>query len=284
MLETGQGFLMGGGPQSFGGQPDHPSWESSPVGEILPCYCPPDYRELGRIYFMVVQEGFEEHPLVRNIPWKRIPLGNHQRVLEKQGTKVIARSDRSPPGSPILMYAEMGEGRTEAFVYDWGGNGPQDFHRWAYAPIVMSNLVYYSVKVRIPEDTSLFLRLRTKLTNFYSARSYSISVMDFSEKFGANLRKAETELKVADDLRKDVISLYVKGEYEESLSNLEEALDKITEVSGLALEAKDEALLWVYVIEWFTISGTAMISGAVIWTLMVRRAAYKPVGVTRFNL
>jgi hypothetical protein len=37
------------------------------------------------------------------------------------------------------------------------------------------------------------------------------------------------------------------------------------------------------VIEWFTVSGTAMISGAVIWTLMVRRTAYREVGVTRFN-
>jgi len=182
------------------------------------------------------------------------------------------------------MYSEMGEGRTEALVYDWGGNGPQDFHRWTYAPIVMSNLVYYSANVKIPEDTSLFLRLRTKLTSFYSARSYTISVIDFSEKFGANLRKAEIELKVADDLRKDVISKYVNGEYVESLASLEEALTKISEVSNLALKAKDEALVWVYVIEWFTISGTSMISGAVIWTLMVRKAAYKSVGVTRFNL
>jgi uncharacterized membrane protein len=284
VLETGQGFLMAGGPQSFGGTPDHPSWESSPVGEILPCFCPPDYWELGRIYYMVIQEGLEDHPLVRNIPWKRIPLGNHQRVDPKPGTKVIATSDRNPQGSPILMYAEMGEGRTEAFVYDWGGNGPQDFHRWGYAPIVMSNLVYYSAKVKIPEDTSLFLRLRTKLTSFYSARSYSISVMDFSEKFGANLRKAEIELKVADDLRKDVISKYVSGEYVESLASLEEALTKISEVSNLALKAKDEALVWVYVIEWFTVSGTSMISGAIIWALMVRRTAYKQVGVTRFNL
>jgi uncharacterized membrane protein len=283
VIETGQGFLMGGGPQSFGGGPDHPSWEDSPVGDILPCLCPPDYWDLQRKYFLVVQEGFEDHPLVRSIPWKVIPLGNHQRVVAKEGTKVIATSSRYPTGSPILMYSEMGEGRSEAFVFDWGGNGPQEFHRWGYYPIVMSNFVYYSARVRIPEDTTLFLRLRTKLTNFYSARSYTISVMDFAEKFGANLRKAEIELKTADDLRKEVIGLYVEGEYEDSLSSLEQALEKITEVSGLALKAKDEALVWVYVIEWFTVSGTAMISGAVVWTLMVRKTAYREVGVTRFN-
>ena len=76
----------------------------------------------------------------------------------------------------------------------------------------------------------------------------------------------------------------LEPETEESLASLEEALEQISEVSNLALRAKDEALVWVYVIEWFTISGTAMISGAVMWTLMVRKAAYRQVGVTRFNL
>ncbi len=284
VLDSAMGLLMAGGPQSFGGQPDHPSWGESFVGDVLPCECPPDYWELGRIYFLVPQPGFEDHPLIRNIPWKRIPLGNHQRVREKEGTKVVARSDRNPPNSPILMYMEMGTGMSEAFVYDWGGNGPQEFHRWNYAPVFMSNLIYYIAGVEIPEDTSLFLLFRTRLSTFFGTRSYAISVIDFAEKFGANLRKAEATLKEADDLRKEVIQLYVRGEYEDSLVILDEAVELITEVSNLALDAKDEALVWVYVIEWFTVSSAAMISGVILWTLMIRRAAYRTVGVTRFNM
>jgi uncharacterized membrane protein len=284
VLNTGMGLLMAGGPQSFGGTETHPSWGESFVGDVLPCLCPPDYWELGRIYFMVPTAGYEDHPLVRNIPWERIPLGNHQRVEEREGTKVVARSDRNPPGSPILMYMEMGQGMSEAFVYDWGGNGPQEFHRSSYAPVIMSNLIYYIAGVEIPEDTSLFLLLRTRLTSFFGTRSYAISVMDFAEKFNANLRKAEAALKEADELRKEVIQLYVKGEYEESLVSLGEGLELITEVSNLALTAKDEALVWVYVIEWFTVTSAAMISGVILWTLMIRRAAYRDVGVTRFNM
>jgi len=179
---------------------------------------------------------------------------------------------------------EMGKGRTEAFVFDWGGNGPQDFHRWAYAPLVLSNLIYHSVRVSIPEDTSLFLELRRKLTGLYSSRSFTVSVLDFAEKFGANLRKAEVELKKSEDLRKEMIKLYIQGEYETSLSTLDEALSSIKVAADLAIEAKDQALVWVYVIEWFTVSGTAMFSGAVLWTLMVKKAAYKPVASTRFNV
>lgn len=286
VIDGGQGFLMAGGPQTFGGYPawGHPSWDPSPVADILPCKCIPEFYDLGRAYHLVPTEGYEDHPLVRKIPWGQVFLFNQQRVGEREGSVVVGRSDRNPPGSPILMYMDMGKGRSEAFVFDWGGNGPQDFHRWAYAPLVLSNLIYYSVRVEIPEDTSMFLELRRKLTGFYSSRSFTVSVLDFAEKFGANLKKAEAELKKSDDLRKEMVKLYIQGEYEASLSALDEALSSIKVAADLAIDAKDQALVWVYVIEWFTVSGTAMFSGAVLWTLMVRKAAYKPVASTRFNV
>lgn len=286
VIDGGQGFLMAGGPQTFGGYPawEHPSWDPSPVADILPCKCISDFHDLGRAYHLVPTSGYTDHPLVRKIPWNQVFLFNQQRVGEREGSVVVGRSDRNPPDSPVMMYMEMGKGRTEAFVFDWGGNGPQDFHRWAYAPLVLSNLIYHSVRVSIPEDTSLFLELRRKLTGLYSSRSFTVSVLDFAEKFGANLRKAEVELKKSEDLRKEMIKLYIQGEYETSLSTLDDALSSIKVAADLAIEAKDQALVWVYVIEWFTVSGTAMFSGAVLWTLMVKKAAYKPVASTRFNV
>jgi len=221
VIDSGQGFLMAGGPQSFGGS-------------------------MGKPYHLVPVPGYEDHPLVRGIPWNQVWLFNQQRVAEKQGSVVVGRSDRNPLGSPILMYMDVGKGRSEAFVFDWGGNGPQLFHRWSYAPVVLSNLIYYAARVKIPEDTSLFLKLRTRLTSFFSTRSFAISVIDFAEKFGANTRKAEAALAESDKLRRKVISLYVEAKYEESLDVLEEALSKAKEASDLALRAKDEAMVWVY--------------------------------------
>lgn len=196
---------------------------------------------------------------------------------------VVGVSDRYPPGSPILTYAEMGEGLSEAFVFDWGGNGPEEFHRSEYSPIIMSNLVYWIARVPIPEDTSLLLRLRTMMTKYFSTRRYVLSVIDFAEKFNANMDKAETTLKETDDDRKEVINLYVSGDLDGSLEVLGRSLEALDEVSALALQAKDEALMWVYVIEWFTVSGTAMFTGVVLWSLMIKRSAYKEVGVTRFD-
>ena len=85
------------------------------------------------------------------------------------------------------------------------------------------------------------------------------------------------------ELKSELISLYVEGSYDESLERLDSALENLERASQLAMKAKDEALFWVYVIEWFTVSGTGMMCGAILWTLMVRRAAYREVGTTRFD-
>jgi hypothetical protein len=149
--------------------------------------------------------------------------------------------------------------------------------------VVTSNLVYQVARVAIPEDTTLIMRLRKQLIKYFSMRRYVISVIDFADKFGANLRRAEKALKDSDDDRKQVIGLYLEGEHQKSLASLESALAELDVVTDLALRAKDEALFWVYVIEWFTVSGTAMLAGAVLWTLMVRKTVYREVGITRFD-
>jgi uncharacterized membrane protein len=285
VVDHGLGFLMAGGPQSFGGyEPwNHPSWGDSVVGTILPIICLTDWQYASKSYFMIPAPGMEDHPLIREIPWNRIVLECRNRVQAKQGSTVVGIADRYPKGSPILTFSEMGKGISEAFVFDWGGNGPQDFHRSAYIPVFLSNLLYWIARVPIPEDMSLMIRLRSQLTKYFSTRDFVLSVIDFAEKFGANMNKAQTALKESDDARKEVISLYVDGDLEGSLETLDNALNKLDEVSERAMEAKDAALLWVYIIEWFTVSGTAMFSGAIVWTLMVKRSAYKEVGVTRFD-
>jgi uncharacterized membrane protein len=285
VVEHGMGFLMGGGPQSFGGYDPwgHPSWGDSIVGGILPVVCLRDWQYSDTNYHLVPAQGQEDHPLVKNIPWKYINLFCRNRVDAKQGSVVVGVANRYPPGSPILTYAEMGEGLSEAFVFDWGGNGPQDFHRSEYSAIIMSNMVYWIARVPIPEDTTLLLRLRTMMTKYFSTRRYVLSVIDFAEKFGANMDKAERALKESDDDRKEVINLYVGGDLDGSLATLGVSLKALDEVSALALAAKDAALMWVYVIEWFTVAGTAMFTGALLWTLMVKRSAYREVGVTRFD-
>jgi hypothetical protein len=50
-----------------------------------------------------------------------------------------------------------------------------------------------------------------------------------------------------------------------------------------AVNAKDRALLWVYIIEWLTVLGTSAIVGTILWSLMIRRRLYRQVATTRFE-
>ena len=52
-------------------------------------------------------------------------------------------------------------------------------------------------------------------------------------------------------------------------------------VEDEAVKAKNQALLWIYAIEWLVVTGTLMIGGFILWSLMVRRKLYREVDVSR---
>ena len=80
---------------------------------------------------------------------------------------------------------------------------------------------------------------------------------------------------------KDAQRLFIQQEYEESLSVLYELEEEFELLSQELVELKSRALLWIYVVEWLTVSGTAIICGVVLWTLMIRRRLYREVKITR---
>lgn len=59
------------------------------------------------------------------------------------------------------------------------------------------------------------------------------------------------------------------------------AVGKMKDIEELAVKVKNEALFWVYVVEWLSVSGVSRVSGVVVWTLMVRRRMYREVKTTK---
>jgi len=55
----------------------------------------------------------------------------------------------------------------------------------------------------------------------------------------------------------------------------------VERIEEAAMRLKDRALLWVYVTEWCAVSGTLLVSGLVVYSLLVRRKLYREVVVTR---
>jgi hypothetical protein len=74
---------------------------------------------------------------------------------------------------------------------------------------------------------------------------------------------------------------YLDQEYPQASSLLEDVLDEMESLLDEALRLKDQALVWIYLIEWMTVTGVFLVAGFTLWTLMVRRRLYREVAVTR---
>jgi hypothetical protein len=59
------------------------------------------------------------------------------------------------------------------------------------------------------------------------------------------------------------------------------AISEMKRISLDSAELKEAALMWVYITEYLAVSGTSMVTGFLLWTLMVRRRLYRDVQTTR---
>jgi hypothetical protein len=175
-----------------------------------------------------------------------------------------------------------GGGRSVAWIHRWVGN--PDFWRWRYYFDVVVNVIYYTARVPIPEDLVLVHKIRNMIGDFFYGRVYAISTMEFADKFGANLRPLEIMLEELSDNKVAADRFYIDQDFESAGVVLQSVLVDLEEIIQAAIEAKDRALIWIFVIEWLVITGTSMIAGTVLWTLMVRRRLYREVGETRLKM
>jgi hypothetical protein len=75
--------------------------------------------------------------------------------------------------------------------------------------------------------------------------------------------------------------LYLDHDFEAALAGAHDTLEKLREIEEISVDLKNQALLWVYVVEWLSVTGVSLLSGTIVWTLMVRRRLYREVGLTR---
>ncbi len=284
VIEDGMGFLMADDPASFGGAEHglspNPSWGPTPVGDILSVECAEDRKDWGSYWFQI-KVLRPENPMVRGLNWEGIPLRAHNRVYERQGSEVVIVTTSNPAGSPVLAWMDFGRGRSISFVNDWGGKGMTSFYYWSQASTALANMVYYAAQVPIPEDLRLITRIRERMNYLSSLRALALSTMDFADRFGANVREVEKSLTSASQTSSKILPTFSQGDFEGSLEVLEEAIAEMRSVSEAADKAMRRALIWIYVSEWFVVTGTSMVCAFLLWTLMVKRRMYREVEVTR---
>jgi hypothetical protein len=197
----------------------------------------------------------------------------------KRGSTVIIES-QDEKHEPTHFYWDIEEGRVVGCQNIFGVFGCQ-FMDWEYFQDSVLNVYYYTAALPIPDDLYVIHEIRRKWHEYGLERKLLVSMIEFADKFNANLANVESQIDDLNDIKSIADQLYLDQNYPEALQKIEEAMAESSRLSGLTVEAKNLALFWIYIIEWLTVLGTLMITGTITWTLMVRRAAFKEVSATR---
>jgi len=234
------------------------------------------------IYPVPLPSTGKPHPML-NLPgidrYKLLGSGTYGYEDPRQGATVIAAF--KPTKDPAMIIWNYGKGRSLTVVPGLDKIDGAAVANWPYCVDFWINQMWYLSDVPIPKDVELVHTLREKALNYINERSLATSLIDFVEQFGASTRKLYEMLDTVDDMKRESDALYLQGRYDESLEKLDQASVGLRRVAAESVKVKQEALFWIYSIEWLSVTGTAILAGFIIWSLMVRRKLYREVSVTR---
>jgi len=281
VIERGQGIMMVGGYQSFGGNPPEPSWAGSSVEDVLPVACLD--ANIWEGWFVPVPTD-ENHPFCTALEWGWVQpfLGLNIVRTKDAAVEVLSPSSRSAHG-PLLVYWDVGEGSGLAHMPDLTPGWGKFFMLWEHYADYIANMFYLLARLEVPQDISLMHAVRASLHEYFEERSLIISLMEFVGRFGADPGPLEERMIDIDRMKKSADIMYSEQKYVPVLQAMDEISDAVFELNVEAMKLKERALMWVYVIEWLAITGTLIFSGFLIWSLMIHRKFYREVEYTKLT-
>ena len=297
VLDHGTGIVMVAGLDSFWASSSRPeaNWHGSPVEEVLPIIIPTGSPVIKHnwIRHSTMQITYPSNEFISSLPYEPQPryMGipvDGQLVKEKPGSKLLARWVCPELGNPPLYATwDIGNGRTFAMMHDWTGQGGEGggyyFSRWEYYRDYAVNLMLYLARKPLNQDYSAVHQYREQIHKMSMGRNLLLSLIDFVDRFGGNPRQIDDELVELDSMMVNVQEHYLNHDFENALAGVQEALNKLKEIEELSVRIKNQALFWIYVVEWFSVTGVSLFSGFVVWSLMIRKKLYSEVMVTRLE-
>jgi len=260
---------------------------ASPLYRVFPADLLPGRsipRPLDGIYPVSLPGTGRPHPMldlpeIRN--YKLLGPGDYGYEIPRAGATVVAKF--RPKDEDAMIIWAYGNGRSLTSLPGLDKIDGDSLVQWPYAVDFWTNQVWYLAALEIPRDVGLLHQLREMSLGYLSARVLATSVIEFAEKFGASTLPVYEELARVDTTKAEADRLYLEGSYQESLEKMEEAFDGLGRVSRDSMRMREKALFWIYLVEWFVVTGTSMIAGFALWSLMVRRRLYREVAVTRLR-
>ncbi len=216
--------------------------------------------------------------------------GNVARLMiSRQGSDVLAwQHGGFPSREDFIACWEFGEGR----AISTGAKIPLGWLEYPkrvtgenkYSPEILMNMIFWISKTELIEDVEVFHRVKYDLSDFRSRMGILLSLKDFIDKFGANTEQLQEEIIEVEEVYALASDQYLDHRFVESQSTISSALEMLPQVEKLARKEKERAFVWVYTIEWLTLSSVLFLSGFVVWSLMVRRRLYRAVSTTKLEM
>jgi len=289
--KDGLGLFMPGGYEGLGGfRGGNPSWGPTKVGDILPVIVYEQGFYLEQPSAVDIPSLKMDNPFIMSMPWDTLVSpynifgqgGGMNQMTQKDGSVLMGNLKRLRDGfiMPWLVYWDIDKGRSLAMSADWSGAGTGLFGYWDYYGDFVTGLMLYIAQRDIPQDYQLLHRTRAKYVEYAEKKNLVLSLLDFIDKFGANPRPVESKIAEADEIREAASRDYISYEFDLALAGMTQALEVLGESTDLAFKLKDSAFFWVYVTEWSAVSGTFILAGSIVYSLMIRRKMYREVVTT----
>jgi hypothetical protein len=167
------------------------------------------------------------------------------------------------------------------FTPSWWGTGVPGHN--PYAIDLLTNLLFYSLDLPLIGDIHARREARRAISIFHSRKLMVLHMMEWADGFGANVIPLSEMLKEVENDAECATDFYVDRDYTNAISHIDSMEERIIMITEEAIRLKNEAMFWIYVSEWLIVSSVAIISGSLLWNLMVRRKMYRETGVTRLG-
>jgi hypothetical protein len=192
---------------------------------------------------------------------------------------------REMPEAPAFVSWPYGDSDAWAFGLHPGWENTAWAEAGDWWELIFLNICFYTSgrEILTFEEAVDKRSVKIKLAYFRNSASLFRNIVDFVSKVGANTNQAERTLSEAYRIKSEAETESLEQRYEGAGEKMDEALHLIDQAMDEAQQAKDAALFWIYVAEWLITTAAILISGVVLWWLMVRRSLYREVITTQLR-
>jgi hypothetical protein len=231
----------------------------------------------GRVFYEVLMEKpIFSVPDVSKWPMN---VAQHAVMIPKDGasTHAIWKGTRGP----AVVSRDFGEGKALQIAHGWDNIPFRTVRLYRFLPDIIYNEIFFVANVEPPEDVFVVHGIRTSLINLNERKKSGIALIDFVDRFGADTSKIEKALLRLNEMIDLIEEEYILSQYSEAMELISRTDSEFADFEQDVVDLKENALMWIYIIEWVTVTAVFMITLQALWTLMVRRRLYREVGVTR---